>query len=520
MLRRDGLMSAGAPFTLRDVLLRAADLYGDEAAVICDDVVISWRGLAERTHRVAGWLHDEGVGHGDRVVVLSRNCFEAAEVAYAIAELGAVMVPLSPAVGGGEIAHAYEDAGARLGLAGVDLVERARLGPGRWLTFGTEDAGYARLSSEGPAPEPPLTERPEDVVMQYYTSGTTGRPKGVLMTQGALLIHGLNTAVSQGLGHADVFLTCTPVTHAAGGSRFFSLGIEGITHVILPKWTPAAFYTAVARRRVTTTVLVPAMLRDLVWDPGLDGADLSSLRLIVYGAAPTPPDIQAAALERIPSGFLHSYGISEGCPALTVLTPEEHVRAQREPAFAEKLRSVGRPVPGVRFKIVDERGERLPPRATGEILVRNAKVMAGYWQRPEEEAAVWRDGWMATGDSGYVDESGYLYIVGRRKEMFITGGLNVYPAEVERVLVEHPAVREAAVIGVPHSRWGETGVAFVVLGQAVDDEELERHCRAELSRHKVPSRFVRVEDLPRNATGKVLRRRLESHYLTAKGVNP
>jgi acyl-CoA synthetase (AMP-forming)/AMP-acid ligase II len=501
-------VSGAAPFTLRDVLLRAVDLYRDQPAVICGGRVVSWRELADRTHRVAGWLAGEGVGHGDRVVVLSRNCFEAAEVAYAIAELGAVMVPLSPAVVGSEIAFAYEDAGARLGLAGPELLERASAGAGRWLPFGIEDSDYERISSEGSVDEPPLVERPEDVVMQYYTSGTTGRPKGVLMSQQALLIHGLNTVVSQGLAHSDVFLTCTPVTHAAGGSRFFSLGIEGIAHVILPKWSPAAFYAEVACRGVTSTVLVPAMLRDLVWDDGLDGADLSTLRLIVYGAAPIPPDVQAAALARIPAGFLHSYGISEGCPALTVLTPDEHRRALSEPDFAEKLKSVGRPVPGVRFKIVDEEGRAVRPRQSGEILVRNAKAMEGYWQRPEEESAVWRDGWMATGDSGYVDEDGYLYIVGRKKEMFISGGFNVYPAEVERVIVAHPAVREVAVVGVSHDRWGETGVAFIVLGEEVEDDELQALCRSELSRYKVPSRFVRISELPRNATGKVVKSRL------------
>jgi acyl-CoA synthetase (AMP-forming)/AMP-acid ligase II len=504
-------VSAGAaPFTLRDILLRATDLYGPEPAIICGDVVLSWRELADRTHRVAAWLTAEGVRLGDRVLVLSNNRFECGEVAYAIAELGAVMVPCSPATVGPEIAHHYRDADARLGLAVPELLDRGQSGGGRWLTFGVEDASYARISGEGAAEEPPLVERPEDAVMQYYTSGTTGEPKGVVMSQGALHVHGLNTVVSQGLTHDDVFLSCTPVAHAAAGSRFFSLATEGITHVILPKWSPAAFYAEVARRSVTTSVLVPAMLRDLVWDGDLDDADLSSLRLIVYGAAPTPPDIQAAALERIPAGFLHSYGISEGCPALTVLTPEEHRRALRDPSFAEKLASVGRPVPGVRFKIAGEAGERLPPRQTGEILVRNAKAMSGYWHRPEEEATVWRDGWMATGDSGFVDEQGYLYIVGRKKEMFISGGLNVYPAEVERAIISHPAVRETAVIGAPHPRWGETGVAFVVLTEEVADDELEQHCRAGLSRYKVPSRFIRLEQLPRNQTGKVVRRSLQS----------
>lgn len=495
-----------AVFVLRDIVMRAADLYGGELATACGDRTLTWSQLAERSMRAAAWLRERGVGRGDHVIVLSDNRLEVSEIAFGLATLGAVMVPLSPIVAAEEIAYIRHDAGVALGLATPGLEELAREAGGRWLTIG--DAGYEGAVGTGGWSEQPFHERPADPVLQFYTSGTTGRPKGVLMSQAALLVHALNSVVSQGLNHDDVYLTCTPLTHAAGGTRIFTLGLEGIAHVILPRWRPDAFFAEVARRGVTTTVLVPSMLRDLVWDDGLDDADLSSLRLVVYGAAPTPPDIQLAALTRIPAGFLHSYGISEGCPALTVLTPAEHEQALADPNLRHLLRSVGRPVPGVRFRILDPTGRQKDTGEPGEIHVRNAKAMLGYFNRPEENDAVWRDGWMATGDAGYVDDAGYLYIVGRLKEMIISGGLNVYPAEVERVLLEHPAVREVAVVGVPDPRWGETPAAFVVLADAVDDDELAAHCRSRLARYKLPSSFSRVDELPRTETGKVLKARL------------
>jgi acyl-CoA synthetase (AMP-forming)/AMP-acid ligase II len=495
-----------AVFVLRDIVMRAADLYASQLATACGERTLTWRELADRSMRAAVWLADHGVRRGDAVVLWSDNRLEVSELTFALAALGAVVVPLSPVVPPAEVAYVRDDCAADLGLVSPGLQPTAAAAGGRWLTIG--DREYEAAVGTGTVIEPAFNERPEDPVLQFYTSGTTGRPKGVLMSQVALLIHSLNSVVSQGLTHDDVYLTCTPLTHAAGGTRIFTLGLEGITHVILPRWSTTSFFAEVARRRVTSTVLVPSMLRDVISDVRLDHADLSSLRLIVYGAAPTPPDVQLAALARIDAGFLHSYGISEGCPALTVLTPAEHRQALQDPSLRHRLQSVGRPVPGVRFRIVDEDGRPLPTGEPGEIHIRNAKAMLGYFNRPQENDAVWRDGWMASGDVGYLDDEGYLYIVGRKKEMIISGGLNVYPAEVERVLLEHAAVREVAVVGVPDERWGETPAAFIVAAADVSDDDLREHCRARMARYKLPSSFSRVSELPRNETGKIVKARL------------
>jgi acyl-CoA synthetase (AMP-forming)/AMP-acid ligase II len=499
-------MLDGAPFTVRDALIRAADLYGGEVAVVCGDDVMTWRELVARAHRAAHWLKSNGVSHGQRILVVSDNRLELVELAYGIAELGAVMVPLSPIVAPKEVEQVWHDCEAVLGLFAVGLDRLVDDSDPRWLRFG--DDVYERSLEHMPSDEPPLVERPEDIVLQFYTSGTTGRPKGVQMSHGAMTVHGLNTVISQGLTHDDVFLTCTPLTHAAGGTRIFSMATEGIRHVILRRWSAELFFSEVARRRVSTTVLVPAMLRDVVQHDALPQADLSSLRFVVYGAAPTPPDLRREALERLPVGLIHSYGISEGCPALTVLTPAEHAAAFADPALAERLSSVGRPVPGVRIQIADESGARLAVRETGEIMLRNAKAMSGYWHRPEEDDLIWRDGWMATGDLGYTDEEGYLYIVGRKKEMIISGGYNVYPAEIENLLVTHPMVSQAAVIGLAHERWGESVVAFVVPAGAFDSDELQEFCREHLAAYKLPKRFHELEALPVNQLGKVVKTEL------------
>jgi long-chain acyl-CoA synthetase len=496
---------AGAPFTLRDTLLRARDLYRAEPAVVCGERVLDWGELARRTNGVGAWLAAAGVGRGDRVVVISDNRPEVAEVAYALAQLAAVMVPLSPIVAPAEAAGVWADAEAKLALVAPGL-EALVAGLDPVLEIG--GAEYEEAAAAGGEDELPFVEQPEDVVLQFYTSGTTGRPKGVLMSQRALLFNGFNTVLSQGLRHGDVFLTCTPITHAAGGTRIFSLATEGIEHVLLPRWSTEAFFAEVARRGVTSTVLMPAMLGDVCNAEGREDADLETLRLIVYGGSPTPKDVQRAALERLDAGLLHSYGISEGCPALTVLTPADHERALADPGLAARLDSVGRPVPGVRFRIVGEDGAILPPRETGEVLVRNVKVTSGYWHRAEQEAELWRDGWMGTGDLGYVDEEGFLYLVGRRRELIISGGFNIYPVEVENALSEHPAVAEVAVVGLPHPRWGEAVTAFVVAAEPVDGATLDAHCRQRLSRYKLPKAFHFLDRLPRNELGKVTKREL------------
>jgi acyl-CoA synthetase (AMP-forming)/AMP-acid ligase II len=489
---------------LRDLLYRNADLYGDERAVVFAGRSLTWAELTERVARLANRLAAEGIGRGSRIAVLQRNGPEVIEIFQAAAMLGATVVPVSQRLTASEAGYIVDD--AAVGFAFVEADHPAGGAFAEIPTIPTRTGrGYDDFVSEGDSCEPPSAETPDDPMLLLYTSGTTGRPKGAVLTQAAMIQNGLTTQLSQRLTHDDVFLTTTPLTHAAAGTRVFSLAVDGITHVILERFTVEGFLAAVEEYRVTTTILVPTMLRDVVEHEAFDPARLASLRTVLYGAAPTPADLVERALEAIPCGIVHAYGLTEGCPALTIMTADEHRRFRDTPGLRHRLASIGRPVTGVRVQVVGEDGRRVKANEIGELLVRSTKAMVGYWNRPEETAAVDVDGWLATGDVGYQDEDGYLFLVDRKHDMLISGGLNVYPSEIERVLRSAHGVRDAAVVGVPHGRWGEVPVAFVVPATPGGDPSAAagRACRDQLAGYKQPKAILAVDALPRNETGKV-----------------
>ncbi|HEX3842185.1 MAG TPA: AMP-binding protein [Acidimicrobiales bacterium] len=493
----------GAELRLRDVLLRNADLYGNDPAVIFGDVTTDWREFTERSFRLANRLSQSGVERTDRICVLQRNGPEIPEIAFAAALLGAAIVPINPRLTTAEVEYIITD--SAVSLAFVEHKHPAIVALRGTEMVITRSEDYERYRDEGAPIEPDEIERAADPIFHLYTSGTTGRPKGVSLTQRAMIQNGLTIQLSQRLRHNDVFLTTTPLTHAAAGTRIFSLATDGMAHVILEKFTPDAFFEAVGRHQVTSTILVPTMLRDLIESPGLQMANLRSLRTIVYGAAPASQDLVTAAIEHLPCDLLQGYGLTEGCPALLMLSPEDHDQARADPNLRHRLSSIGRPVPGVRIRIADDEGGALARGARGELQIRSTKAMNGYWHAPDETALAFRDGWLHTGDVGTVDDDGYVYLVGRKKEMLISGGFNVYPSEIERAIDEHPNVSESCVVGAPHDRWGETPIAFVVkTGPATENEILE-HCEVLLADYKRPSRIVFVDHLERNSNGKVIR---------------
>jgi acyl-CoA synthetase (AMP-forming)/AMP-acid ligase II len=501
---------------LRDLLARNTELYGRRPAVVFAGRETTWAAFQERVFRLANRLRADGVAHGDRVAILQGNGPEIGELAFATALLGAVMVPVSSRSAPAEAAYVFEDAEVVRVFAGEPHAALAD-GAGVPVVL-TRSPEYEAYVAGGDAEEPPAAERADDVAVQLYTSGTTGRPKGALHTQRTMIVNGITTAHSQGIAHGDVFLAATPLTHAAAATRVYSLAFDGMTMVIQERFEPDAFLDAIARHGVTTTIVVPAMLRALLAEPALDTADLGTLRLLVYGAAPTPRPLIEEAMRRLPCGFLHAYGLTEGCPALTALGVAEHRLAASDPAAAGLLDSIGTPVTGVRIS-VGEPGSARRPGDAGELWVRSDKNMAGYWKRPEATAEVLRDGWLATGDVARADEHGRLYLVDRAKDVVISGGLNVYPSEIERVLTASGRVAEVSVIGVEDDRWGEVPVAFVVpRADALDAAELRRVCELELARYKVPAEFVPLDRLPRNETGKILKRELRDRWMSREAV--
>jgi fatty-acyl-CoA synthase/long-chain acyl-CoA synthetase len=484
---------------LRDLLARCVDCYGSLPATICDGSVVTWTELADRATRIANAICGRGVEPGDRIAVLQSNGPEIVEIAHAVALTGAVLVPVSPRLAAPEVQYLIADARAALVFAGTGSVGLEGLDD---IVVRTQHADYDAFVEAGSTDPVPRVGDPSAAALQIYTSGTTGRPKGVVHSQRALVQNAFSVAFSQGLQHGDIYLTATPLTHAAGALRVYNLALDGVAHVILQRFDVPSFLDAIAEHGVTSTMLVPTMLRDLLGHPAIDAADLSSLRTVVYGSAPMPRELVHAALDRLPVGLIHGYGLTEGTSALTALGAEEHRR------FAltsdDRLYSVGRPVPGVTARVVDGTGQVLGVNEEGALEVWTDKAMLEYAHQPEQTAAAFRHGWLITGDIARIDADGYVYVIGRAKDVIISGGVNVYPAEIERVLTEHPAVVEAVVLGARHPRWGEVPVAFVVGTSAPPEtDDLVSHCRSSLASYKVPAAIQLINELPRNDVGKV-----------------
>lgn len=492
-----------------DLLERDAVLFPQRTAVaVAGGPSVSFAELRDRVRRLAAGLDAAGVGRGDRVALMADNGLVYFDVYLAVAYLDATAVPLNTQLTNPELSFILSNAEPILTVATSPYAERLEAIGATGPVIDADGDTYADLLASKPFTD--LDRATEDgTALIIYTSGTTGQPKGVCLTQRGLAFNGLTMALVQRFRPDDVYLSTTPLCHAAAGTRVCSMLADGQTHVVLRSFSPESFFATVAEHRVTVSILVPAQLRRLLDHPGFDGADLSSLRLIVYGAAPTAGPLIRQAYERFGCGLYQSYGITESVSNLTGLLPEDHDLAMA--GRPELLDSCGRVVPGVRIELYGENNAMVAPGEVGEIWVKSEKVMAGYWNDPDQTAEAVVDGWLRTGDLGRFDEDGYLYIVGRSKDMLISGGVNIYPSEIEAVLYDHPAVAEAAVVGRPDPEWGERPVAFVELRPNGTLNDLARWCAERLAKIKVPDEFIAVDSFPRTVTGKIRKVELREH---------
>ncbi|MCQ3811640.1 MAG: AMP-binding protein [Acidimicrobiia bacterium] len=495
-----------------DLLERDAALYPRRIAVaVHGGPSVAFADLRDRVRRLATGLEAAGVGRGDRVGLMADNGLVFFDVYLAVAYLGAAAVPLNTQLTDPELSFILLNAEPTLTLATSEYAQRLKSVGNTGPVIDADGDAYEDLLASEPFTDLDRAVE-DDIALIIYTSGTTGRPKGVCLTQRGLAFNGLTMALVQRFQPDDVFLSTTPLYHAATGTRVCSMLADGQTHVVLRSFSPESFFAAVAEHRVTISILVPAQLRRILDHPGFDKADLFSLRLIVYGAAPTAGPLIRQAYERFGCGLYQGYGISECVTNLTGLLPEDHDKAMA--GRTELLDSCGRVVPGVRIELHDDDGTLVPPGEVGEIWVKSEKVMAGYWRDPAQTAEALVDGWLRTGDLGRFDDDGYLYIVGRAKDMLISGGVNVYPSEIEAVLYDHPAVAEVAVVGRPDPEWGERPVAFVELRPAESLDGLSDWCRDRLAKIKVPDEFIAVDTFPRTVTGKIRKVELREHLAT------
>jgi acyl-CoA synthetase (AMP-forming)/AMP-acid ligase II len=495
-------------------LHRAVQQDGRRPLTIFGDRVRSAAESADRVGRLAAGLRSLGVGRGDRVALLGANSDRMHESLLGVPWADAVVVPINHRWVPAEVGFAIHDCDARALIVDEDLLPVLSAVPGQLhppavVAMGDGAAPAGTVSFEGLiADHPPMADSRRgdgELFGIFYTGGTTGRSKGAMLTHANVIASAFGSlATGRFVTPGGRLLHAAPMFHLADLATWIAMLIAGGTHVIVPGFTPDGVLRAMDRRRVTDVLLVPTMLQLLVDHPGADRFDVSSLAHLIYGGSPMPAALLARARRMFPrAGFVQAYGMTELAPVATLLLPDEHDRP-------ELAGSAGRAAPHAQVLVVDADDAEVPRGVVGEIVVRGDHMMSGYWRRPDETAAALRGGWMHTGDAGYLDERGYLFVVDRIKDMIISGGENVYSAEVEDVLSLHPAVVACAVIGLPDEQWGERVHAVVVrvAGTDATGEELREFCRERLAGYKIPRSVEFVAAMEVSGAGKVLKRRL------------
>jgi long-chain acyl-CoA synthetase len=506
--------------TLDLIVRRNALRFPDKRALVMNGVARSWRDVDARVDQLAHALRAQGLGVGDRAAILLGNCPEYVELYFAFARAGVIAVPLNYRLNAAECTQILQHADVALLIFGAEyaplatalattlpnLTRRWMLGEPpaeapRHEQFSAVLAAAAATPFGSPCKE-------TDTFAIFYTSGTTGLPKGAMVSHLNLEMNGYNQFVADGSRSGDINLVATPVYHMGAVFMAVTYMMLGCTQVILRQFSPRAWLEALQRERATASLLISTMINAVLNEPSLGEFDRSSLRLVFYGGGPMPPAVLERALREFRCDFTQGYGLTETLEA-TFLTPDDH-RVGDDPHKRARLASAGREAVGADIRIVDDDGRDVAGGTIGEVLVRSRSVIKGYWRAPEETAKAIKDGWFYTGDLGYLDAERYLFVVDRKKDMVISGGVNIYTKEVESALFTHAGVLEAAVIGLPDDHWGEIVTAVVVRrpGSQVSAEALIGHCAETLASFKRPKRVEFVSELPKNPSGKVLKREL------------
>jgi long-chain acyl-CoA synthetase len=501
--------------TLISPLARAVQVGQGHLAVTCAAVDLTYAEMWDRCNRLAAALRGPGLGldRWDRVAVVGPNCHRYLELYQAVPGAGLIIVPLNHRHTPAELRYALEDSGARvlfsaLGDDGVgDVVEHV---------FDLGHEYEALLDSAGLAGPAGLEDNlSEDAVAGlFYTGGTTGAAKGVMLTHRNLLANAMHFAMCWPFSAETRWLILAPLFHAAGSIAVLATVWNAGRHVVLAAFDPARALDLIEAEAITATLVVPTMLAAMSEEQLARPRDVSSLHYLSHGGSPIATETLRRAHAAFPDAqLLHIYGATETAPIATLMPHEERLLG------TPRARSCGQPAVGVEVAVVDADGTRQPAGDVGEVVVRGANVMAGYWNKPRETASALVDGWYHTGDLGYQDDDGFVYLVDRAKDMIVTGGENVYSSEVEDALYRHPAVLEAAVFGVPDDRWGEAVQAVVVPRSAITAAELIDHCRPLIAGYKVPKRIeVRTEPLPKSGAGKILKRELREPYWAERDI--
>ncbi|MGA3137630.1 MAG: AMP-binding protein [Xanthobacteraceae bacterium] len=484
--------------TIAELIRWRARRHPDVEAVWYDGRSQTYAELNKSSSQLAGALVSQlGIQPGDRIAILDKNCAAYLELIFACDKAGAVAAPINWRLTASEVTSIIKDIKPKLVATGPEFKANGAAAGVRTLTFDELPRGG----------EDPSRDQDGAVSTQFCTSGTTGLPKGAMLTGGNMLNTGLCLALEMPeLREGCRSLVAMPMFHLGGAGWAIWSMQEGASLVIVREVVPESLLQTIVGQRVETALLVPAVMLFLCELPQSRTADFSALKHITYGTAPISPEVLRRSIETFKCRFSQIYGLTETTGPFTSLAHEHHV--------GEKLSSCGRPMFGARAKVVDAAGRELPPYEVGELVYQGESLMSGYWARQKETDEVICDGWFRTGDAGYVDNDGFLFIKDRIKDMIVTGSENVYPAEVEAVLAGHPDIVEVAVIGVPDTKWGESVKACVVTrkGAALTVDGLIEWCRDKLAGYKRPRSVDFLDALPRNASGKMLKRALREPY--------
>jgi acyl-CoA synthetase (AMP-forming)/AMP-acid ligase II len=512
-----------------DFLSIATAICPDRDFIVFNDKKWTFMQTHEKINKLANGLISLGVEKGDRVGMLQVNCNEYIEAYFAVAKIGAIFVPLNFRAKADELSYMIANAEAKILFVGNryqsivnDMLPQL---PSVKECIGLEaengkKSDYEELLSASAADSVWTEIEDDEITLLMYTAGTTGRPKGVPLRHSGFVSYVLDNVEPANPEIEEKNLLTVPLYHIAGVQAMLAGVYGGRTLVLMRQFEVREWLSTVHQNQVARAMLIPTMLKWIIDHPEFDQYDLTSLKIITYGAASMPFEVISKAIERMPwVRFINAFGQTETASTITVLGPEDHniegTEREKEKKLKRLTSSIGRPLPDVQVKIVSEEGDPLPPMQVGQILAKGPRIMTGYWRNKEKtEQVITGDGWLYTGDKGWMDEDGYIYLSGRADDMIIRGGENVSPEEVENVLYSNSKIDEAAVIGVPDPEWGQQPRAIVVLknGSTATEEEVIEYCRSLLAGFKRPHSVVFVDSLPRNPLGKIIKRELRERY--------
>lgn len=511
------------------LLTKSAQTFPDNPAVIHGSKTLTYSQFNSRVNRLANALNRLGIGQGDNVALLQYNYPEMLESMFACFKAGCGAVPINFRLHPNEFSFIIDHSEAKAVILSPEFNKqsheiRGRIPKARHLIT-LSDAqdellDYERLISPESDQFTDVHVQPDDMAWLFYTSGTTGMPKGAMLTHRNLLAMNMNfyADICPGFGAGEVILHAAPLSHGSGLYALPNIG-KGALNVILESksFDPDLVFKTIEEYRITNMFAAPTMVKLMADSPAVSRYDHSSLKALAYGGAPMLVEDLKEAITRLGPCLVQLFGQGESPMTITYLPHGDHV-LEGSPEQMKRLGSAGIQRTDVEVKIFDTVGRKLPPNDTGEIVTRSDLVMKGYWRNPEATARTIKDGWLHTGDMGYMDEDGYLFIMDRSKDMIISGGENIYPREIEEVLVRHPAVREVAVVGVPDTKWGEAIKAVVALvpGRSAIEAELISFCKEHIASYKKPKTVDFVDELPKNNYGKILKRELRAKYWAEK----